>query len=59
MRVELDLLEAEIVLTSLEFTKGAFEKSSYPTYEMKREKVDSVQRIITRIREERKKETKA
>jgi len=56
MKVELDMAEAEMVITSLEYTKSAFENTSYPTYEMRRQKLDDVQRVITRFREERKKE---
>jgi hypothetical protein len=56
MQVEFDLAEAELVITSLEYTKSAFENTKYPSYEMKREKIDEVQRIITRIRKERQRE---
>jgi len=56
VKIELDLNQCELVLQSLEYTKSAFENTSYPTYEMKRERVDSVQGVIDILREERKRE---
>jgi hypothetical protein len=56
MRLNLDLAEAELLITSLEYTRLAFEETSYPTYEMKRDRIGDVERIINRIREERKRE---
>ena len=57
MDIRLDSSDADIVLTSLEFTKSAFQKASYPSVQIKRDKVKQVDRLIHLIREERKKET--
>ena len=56
VNIELDRSQAALVLQSLEYTKSAFENTTYPSYEMKRERVGEVQEIIDVIRKERKRE---
>jgi len=41
----------DFILTSLDFTRQAFENYSYPTYEFKLEQLKKVKDIIAKIRQ--------
>jgi hypothetical protein len=54
--VELSEGQVELVLTSLEFTKSAFERASYPNQAIKRAKIKNVVSAMDAIRKAKKEE---
>jgi hypothetical protein len=58
VNVELSQSQVDLVLTSLEFTKSAFERASYPTHALKKAKVKNVVDVMDVLRKARKQEEK-
>jgi hypothetical protein len=56
--IELSQEQAHLVLTSLEYTKSAFEGTQYPTLAMKRQRIKDVVEVIDAVRDARKKDRK-
>jgi hypothetical protein len=56
MTVELSEAQVDLVLTSLEFTKSAFERTSYPTPAIKKRKVRDVVDAMDAIKKAKKTE---
>ena len=51
---ELTKTELDFILTALEFTKSKFENYSYPTYQLKLERIAEVEKLMDKVREIKK-----
>ena len=50
MTEDLTSEDVEFILTSLDYTRLNVESTSYPTYELRRERFDELDRVVAKVR---------
>ena len=51
----LSISDLDVILTSLEYSRHKFENYEYPSYEIKQQRMDEINDVMTKVRELKKK----